>query len=158
MAAGPTTVIGFIHRDPAKMPDFVLVFTSAGRLSLTHQHMLMVNGTLKQASALQAGDVLTTADGQTATVVSTETYIGRGAYHIFVDTPTYYAHNNGVGSSPTEAFEVSNLMLWEDWGLDKFQWLYDRALACYTKGNPFNWGREIWENKGTRAKEEAFKC
>ena len=35
---------------------------------------------------------------------------------------------------------------------------YRLLQVCYNKGNPFNWGREIWENKGVRAKEEAFKC
>lgn len=151
---GPTQVIAFIHRDPDHVPDFVTLTTTAGKVTLTHQHMLTVNGELTAADAVKAGDVLTNADGKTTSVERMEHTKGRGAYHLFVDTPSYYAHNNGRGAPTSHAFEVSNLMLWKDWGLSKFVGLYESAQACYAKGKPYNFKPEVWMQE----KSSAFVC
>jgi hypothetical protein len=152
---GPTTIVGFLHRDDETTVEYTRITTSNGAITLSPQHMLIVNGELKTASAARVGDVVN-SNGKPAAVMRIDELFKQGAYHIMTDKPTYLAKDPSTDGK----LEVSVMMLWTDdgWNLEKFMAMWERSKVCYLKGKPFDFTAEWWNGRKHMSKHDAIHC
>lgn len=70
----------FSHRDAQATSRFVTLFSRSNTLSLSHGHLLYVNGQLKAAESVRVGDSLRLEDGSTASVEAVDQVEASGLY------------------------------------------------------------------------------
>ena len=154
---GQTKVVGFLHRESAITPPNYLQLSTndGGSVTLSPEHMLLVNGVNKPAVAANVGDELLTDSSGTATVITAINVVAEpGAYHIFVEADYYYAKDVANAAGPWLA--CSNLQTFPDnepWNT----WLhafYFRSKECYALNRPVNMTPELMATLSPVEEEE----